>query len=225
MKRIVWLFMGLVGLTLMIGTLTVMQSCTGDLGDTTIFVPADSSSSSVASSASSSGSGTSFDIYVDPTSDQDFKYDQSNPPTQYGGGLDQWGNATMGDDAGDYPTGGSPKSLSVAYTSSGGIFWKFRNWPSWVNAYEDFNAYTNGHVKFYCKSSVNLQVKLEANGSTRSVNISSYITPDGTWQLVSIPMTDFAGLNFSQMNAFGIHQIVNGITGTYKIDEFRLTSD
>jgi hypothetical protein len=145
-----------------------------------------------------------FWIYSGVHMPTDFVYDQPDPRPAFGGHLWNWGGGSFGpDDLIDVPTG---ETKSAVYNNPGGLFWIFAD-AGGTKFPEDLSKYSSGHLNFWIKTTVNWLVKLEeAGGAARSVNLNSYIVPSGAWQYVSIPFTDFAGLNFTTIAIpLGLH--------------------
>jgi hypothetical protein len=86
--------------------------------------------------------------------------------------------------------------------------------PQFPKVQTNMSSYIGGTIDFDVRTNSDLQVKIEwgASGSA-SVNLSNYAAINNIWQHVSIPLSAFVGINYSQITIpAGFHsvQIVSG---------------
>jgi len=82
--------------------------------------------------------------------------------------------------------------------------------------------YSNGHLVFWLNSDAEVKVEIEGpKGTKKSRKISS---TGGAWQQISIPMSDFAGVDFSQI--YGSFSItVESSNKTFYVDDVKWTTE
>lgn len=130
--------------------------------------------------------------------------------------IGQWGTIIQEPRAAS-PAPEGNNVLYVNYTSGGGIFFKMAS-PM------NLSQFINGYLKFMIKGSSagSAVIKLEEGANTSSEkSLASYVTLNGNWQEVSIPLKDFSPLGFTQTDVlFGLH---NG-SGEIFLDNIRWES-
>ena len=122
--------------------------------------------------------GTAYSVYSDSGIPQ-------------GSSIYTWGYGTWD---GNYSGGTPPEGTLCFQTIS---TW----WAGWgvfhTSGTVDLSAYANGYLKFWVKSSTSLTVEIEAPaGNTYTQYIPS---SGGSWQEVSIPISNFSGANLTQV--------------------------
>jgi len=122
-------------------------------------------------------------------------------------------------------------ALSLTYNFPAGKwcgYWIFLTSAN-VNGYTDLSSYT--HLKFYIKSDVpGKQMKIElvdTTGTIKSVQLSSYLSggTQTSYQEVSIPLSDFAGLDLSKVKQINFVFDQSPYSGIVYIDYIRFTSE
>ncbi len=202
MKRMNFLLMGLVSVAVALGSVLYMASCgnVGDLDDVIIVPPGSSSSSS----SGGGGSTNTFGLYSETTPenvtwDTDAKMDVWN---------DQWnsGGCLFDDDTTTFADGiNSLKITGIAGKSWFGIGMRVEPEAN----YKDMSSFSNSVLKFWYKSSRGIkQVGIKSGPSTErwvtGANcVSLYgMKTDDTWSEVSIPVSVFTGIDFSQISQY-----------------------
>ena len=118
--------------------------------------------------------------------------------------LQVWnGTVTLSDDPSDKREG--EISLKGVVTNRNwlglGIIWD----PDDDNQPEpkDMSGYSGGSLNFWVKTTTPLQVGIKDNTFEKWVYLSNYgVTTDNQWRFISIPFSQFSGVNFSYINQF-----------------------
>ncbi|MFA5338626.1 MAG: beta-galactosidase [Candidatus Omnitrophota bacterium] len=142
--------------------------------------------------------GTAYSVYSDSGIPQ-------------GSSIYTWG---FGSWNGDYTGETPPEGTKCFQTIS-------TAWAGWgvfhTSGTVDLSTYANGYLKFWVKSSTTLKVEIEAPaGYTYTKYISS---SGGSWQEVSIPISDFSGATLSQV--YCPFKITAESATTFYIDSIR----
>jgi hypothetical protein len=165
-----------------------------------------SSVSSVSSSSSSVVSGNVYGIYNNAV--QSVVWD-----TTVGMGLwnDSYnsGGATLASDITTYSTG-TTNSLKIgAITGKGWFGLSFGTLPT--GTLINMSAYSGGHLYFWFKSAYGIkEIGLQSGAANNQVFVlaaalTGYgLVADNAWHQVSIPMSAFAGIDFTQINSYFI---------------------
>jgi hypothetical protein len=119
-------------------------------------------------------------------------YSDAGLPT--GCDIFPWGPSTSID--GGYTGDNPPEGIYCFRTMSG----DYAGWGVFgVGGTRDLRLYTNGYLKFWYKNNRTQQMTIALQGP-QGTERSVYITPTaGPWREVTIPVTNFAGINFSQV--------------------------
>ncbi len=86
-------------------------------------------------------------------------------------------------------------------------------------ASSDRQAYSNGYLNFSIKSSSAtdfVTVRIKGTGFDAFVDLGSYVTLDGTWQNVNIPLADFSGADLTVVSipfVLGVHGGAGSFSG------------
>lgn len=157
---------------------------------------------------------------------------------QGGGGT--WSNFV--DDNNEKIDGGISKRMTVSVDGSQG------QWAGWLVQWgvngspetesKDMSAFEGGTLTFWVKTTVNLEIGIRSSNvspgtETSKVYLSNYppFTPNGTWQKVSIPLSNFTGsppkADLSKIKIFFVvaSNTLSGGTGgnpaTFWVDDIR----
>jgi len=153
-------------------------------------------------------------ISVPPIQDGDFHvYNDQGIP----GGCDiyTWKGGSASFD-GSY-TGETPPEGIKCFKTEGS------SWAGWgvfkLSGSYDMSSYSNGVLRFWMKSTVNLKINIEdADGKKTDVYVGS---SSGEWKEVSIPISSFAGVDISQV--YGLFEVTADAATTFYVDDVRWT--
>ena len=86
---------------------------------------------------------------------------------------------------------------------------------------EDLSAYTGGYLKFWLFSFETLKVEIEAPAGVKgTLNVGS---TGGTWQEISIPLSNFGSIDLSQV--YGFFMITSYNAAEFLVDHVRYSED
>ena len=122
-----------------------------------------------------------------------------------------WGCSTFD----QYSTGGTPPEGTACFFSAS------CSWAGWgvfrTSGTKDLSSYANGTLTFMLKSTESLRVEVEGpQGTKGQVNVAS---TTGNWLEISIPMSSFSGVDFSQIHGF--FSISSDSATTNYVDDIR----
>ncbi|MFH0954024.1 MAG: beta-galactosidase [Verrucomicrobiota bacterium] len=112
--------------------------------------------------------------------------------------------------------GDTPPEGSTCYRASSGTWSK---WGVFKTNTLDMAAYSNGFLRFWLKSTNALKVQLEGPQGTSRTN--SVASTAGVWQEFQLPITNFGGVNLSQV--YGLFSISSTTGATYLVDDVSWT--
>jgi len=91
-------------------------------------------------------------------------------------------------------------------------------WGIFADGGADLRCFSNGYMKLWAKCDVPLKIEVEGPPGSSAVQ---YITSSGgDWQEYQIPMTNFTGLDYSQI--YGLFKVTSETGTTFLIDDVRL---
>jgi len=121
-----------------------------------------------------------------------------------------WGNFD-GEYTGENPPEGE-KCFRTECTYSYAGWGVFKQSGSW-----DMSSYSNGYLRFWLKSWDTVKVEIEDASHTKG---TKYVgSTAGAWQEISIPISDFSGVDLSQI--YGLFEATIENTGTFYVDYVR----
>lgn len=196
MKKIQWVFLGLVSLVLSLGAIFYVSSCAAlDNLDEQVIVRTSSSSSS---SGGGGGGGMTFGLYtetypVNVVWDTDAK-------------MDIWNGFSLGPDSSTFADGTVSLVFGVSSSTWGG--YAMRVEP--ITTLKDISAFSGGYLNFSYKSTKMItKVGIKSASPavegwvTGAVCKSSYgLKDDGTWSAVKIPLSAFTGVDLSKIEQY-----------------------
>ncbi len=112
----------------------------------------------------------------------------------------------------NFLTGAPPEGVKCFMaTGSSWLGWSTRQTSGTL----DMTRYSNGYLSAWIRSGSALTLKIEGPaGTTRSVTTPS---TTGMWKRVIVPMSSFAGVNFSQI--YSTFAVTSAVAGTFFVDD------